>query len=168
MKTVALVFAGIVVLGIVIGVTREFAQSFRSSPSRSLWEQRISGVVAEVNRDGTDPARAMLGVQKCETTVDCNAALQELSVVLKPYRRTLTRSIGRLSAIRPPGERGLFQDDYVRMLELRLKAVTLYISGAERLDYDTLAQGDEAWFDAIDASSDVIDRLPALMTEPTR
>jgi hypothetical protein len=70
-----------------------------------------------------------------------------------------------LSSIQAPSEAASFQRDYMTMLNLRLDAILLYISGVEEDDMLKLERGDELWFESVAATSDIIDELVTLVDD---
>jgi len=152
----------IVVLMIVASVIGSLTRSGGSSSAEARWAEAFMPVIAEVNRAGIAPARAMSAVELCQTETQCEVALQEMADSFTQYRLPLMVALRDLPHNIPRQYEG-FQQDYRRMLELRLEAVNLWINAVEDGGFGTIWEANEKWNEALMASSDVIDRLATIL-----
>lgn len=161
MSTLGKWILGIVGLIIVASVISSLTRSGGAS-DEDRWAESFVPVLGAINRAGVEPARAMIEVESCQTTLECDRALLKMRDSMILYRPALTTAIGNLPN-NPPSSFQNFQHDYRTMLELRLEAINLYIQGINGGNFAVIEKGDQIWFEATLAASDMIDELEKIL-----
>ena len=155
---------GVLILLVFITVESLAATSDSEISGDNLAAARVIRVQSSVDESGLPVVKAMLTLQTCEISSNCESAIRNFRATLLPYSASLGAGIDVLSEINFE-EIALngFVRIYVDVLQVRLEAVHLYMRAVVVLPTDyaidevLLATASDRWNESVLRMADVSD-----------